>query len=213
MKEKLKHLLRKPFRIFIWVVIKLPYFRFIYDLKDTNDPISFNYWFKQKILGYNKNAYWPVHSQSRVVGVQNIYIGIGTNPGYNPGCYIQGTGKLFLGNYITIGQNTGILSGGHDLYNHAILTKNITKIGNYCWIGMNVVILPGVELGDFTIVAAGAVVTKSFTQGYCIVGGNPAKIIKQIEPDKCVRYSNKHKYHGYIRENKFEKFRKKNLKI
>ena len=50
-----------------------------------------------------------------------------------------------------------------------------------CWIGMNSVILPGVFLGENTVVAAGSVVTKSFPQGYCIVGGVPAKVIKVIE--------------------------------
>ena len=46
---------------------------------------------------------------------------------------------------------------------------------------MNSIILPGVILGDNTVVAAGAVVTKSFPQGYIVIGGNPAKIIKVIE--------------------------------
>lgn len=46
---------------------------------------------------------------------------------------------------------------------------------------MNSVILPGVELGDHTIVGAGAIVTKSFPGGYCVIVGNPAKIVKNIE--------------------------------
>lgn len=51
------------------------------------------------------------------------------------------------------------------------------SIGNDCWIGNNVLILPGVTVGDGAIVAAGSVVTKSVPP-YAIVGGNPAKIIK-----------------------------------
>ncbi|MBS7109518.1 MAG: hypothetical protein KH076_09760 [Streptococcus sp.] len=46
---------------------------------------------------------------------------------------------------------------------------------------MNSVILPGVILGDHTIVGAGAVVTHSFPDGYCIIGGNPARIIKALD--------------------------------
>ena len=45
---------------------------------------------------------------------------------------------------------------------------------------MNAMIMPGVSLGDNTVVAAGAIVTKSFIDGFCVVGGNPAKIIKRI---------------------------------
>jgi len=50
-------------------------------------------------------------------------------------------------------------------------------IGNDCWIGRRVIILPGVHLGDHCIVGAGAVVTKSFPD-YAIIGGVPAKLIK-----------------------------------
>ncbi|KAF0202278.1 MAG: hypothetical protein FD170_2004 [Bacteroidetes bacterium] len=211
--EKIKHVLGNPLMIFIWLITRLPYFRFIKETQTANDRISFKRWYKQRILGYNREAYWPVHYTSRVVGAHNILVGIGTNPGFNPGCYIQGSGKLYFGNYTTVGQNTGILSGGHDIYDHRILFGKDTRIGSYCWIGMNSVILPGVTLGDLTVVAAGSVVTKSFPDGYCIIGGNPAKIIKSLEPEKLVHIDYKHKYIGYIREEKFAEFRSKNLKI
>lgn len=55
------------------------------------------------------------------------------------------------------------------------------KIGNDCFIGMNSIILPGVELGDNTIVGAGSVVTKSFKQGKVVIAGNPAKIICTVD--------------------------------
>lgn len=45
------------------------------------------------------------------------------------------------------------------------------RIGRKCWIGMNAVILPGVTLGDHTVVGAGAVVSRSFPEGHCIVAG------------------------------------------
>lgn len=212
-KAKLNHLLKNPLRIVTWLITRLPYFNFIGETQTHNDPITFSIWYKQKILGYNRETYWPTHFTSKIVGAKNILIGIGTNPGYNPGIYIQGTGKLYFGNYTTIGQNTGILSGGHDIYDHRILTKSITKIGSYCWIGMNSTIMPGVELGDNTIVASGAVVTKSFPQGNCIIGGIPAKLIKQLDGDKFVHFDYHHKYHGYIKQSQFETYRKTKLNI
>jgi acetyltransferase-like isoleucine patch superfamily enzyme len=50
---------------------------------------------------------------------------------------------------------------------------------------MGAVILPGVKLADFTIVGAGAIITKSFPEGYCIIAGNPARIIKHLNKDEC----------------------------
>ncbi|MNL61911.1 putative acetyltransferase [compost metagenome] len=50
-------------------------------------------------------------------------------------------------------------------------------------------VLPGVQLGEFTIVGAGAVVTKSFTEGYCVIAGNPARVIKSLDKEKCLAFA------------------------
>lgn len=54
------------------------------------------------------------------------------------------------------------------------------SIGNNVWIGGNAVICPGVSIGDNVVIGAGAVVTKSFPDDV-FIGGNPAKIIKEID--------------------------------
>jgi serine acetyltransferase len=64
---------------------------------------------------------------------------------------------------------------------------------------MNVVILPGVTLGDHTAVAAGAVVNTSHPEGYCIVAGVPAKIVKRLDPTIVVEQRNPYEYIGYYR--------------
>jgi acetyltransferase-like isoleucine patch superfamily enzyme len=61
--------------------------------------------------------------------------------------------------------------------------KDVT-IEDDCWIGRNVTILPGVTLGPHTIVGAGAVVTSSFPEGWCVIGGVPARKIKEITKPK-----------------------------
>jgi len=210
---RIKFFIRNPTQLLLVALSRIPYFNFIRDSAYSSDYITFSQWFTQKIIGKNREAYWPVHSSSKVVGVHNIYAGIDTNPGFKPGCYIQGTGKLHIGDYTRIAMNVGIMSGSHEVYNHKVFVENETIIGEYCWIGMNSVILPGVKLGDFTKVGAGSVVTKSFPDGYCIIAGNPAKLIKSLDPAKCIRYSNKIEYYGYIKKNKFALYRRKYLKI
>lgn len=172
-------------------------------------------WFSQKILnvGGNKKVYWPVHRTSKVTGCNNILAGIDTCPGYMGGCYIQGIGKIMIGDYTQIANNVSIISANHDLYDSRKHIPGKVDIGKYCWLGSGVKIMPNVTLGDFTIVGAGAIVTKSFPEGYCVIGGNPAKIIKYLEKEKCIPFHNGIEYYGYIKAEKFESYRKKYLTI
>lgn len=74
-----------------WGIIKtLPFTRCIYETRNTQTPINFRYFFFQKILGFNRSAYWQVHFTSIVTYPKNIEAGIETSPGMMPGCYIQG---------------------------------------------------------------------------------------------------------------------------
>jgi acetyltransferase-like isoleucine patch superfamily enzyme len=180
----------------------------------TETAITFRIWFVQKVLGFNKETYWPMHHASIVSYVKNVYAGVDTCPGLNPGCYIHAVNKIYIGDYTQIAPNVGLMSGNHNLYDlrEQILGKPMI-IGKYCWLGMGVVIMPEVELGDFTIVGAGAIVTKSFPQGYCVIAGNPARLIKELDPEQCIRYKNEIEYNGYIRSDRFEAFRRKNLNV
>lgn len=190
---------------------KFNYFR---ETLETQTPITFDLWYNQIILQKNSGPYWPVHFTSTVSGWKNIYCGIETCPGYSPGNYISAFhGKIFIGDYTQIAPNVGIIAANHDVYDNAKHLPSQVNIGKYCWIGMGAIILPGVILGDFTIVAAGAIVTKSFENGYCVIGGNPAKKIKDLDPNKCVRHKSKYEYHGYIPQQDFESYRKTHLNV
>lgn len=83
-----------------------------------------------------------------------------------------------------IGPRVSIYTATHPLDAETRITgleygKPVT-IGNNVWIGGSAVINPGVTIGDNVVIASGAVVTKDVTDNV-VVGGNPAKILKQIE--------------------------------
>jgi acetyltransferase-like isoleucine patch superfamily enzyme len=125
---------------------------------------------------------------------------------------IHGVNGIIIGDYTQISQNVAILSGNHDPHNlTSQLASKPIRIGRYCLLGFNSVILPGVELGDFTIVGANAVVTKSFPGGYVVLAGSPARALKKIHPARAVFYRSEHEYHGYIPAAEFPKFQRRYL--
>lgn len=137
-----------------------------------------------KKTGVNLDVPWPVTHTSRVICPENIEFDLDDlNNFQSNGCYFQAIGaKIVIGKGTYIGPNVGIITANHDI--HQINTHAEGKdviIGKKCWIGMNSTILPGVKLGDGTIVGAGSVVTKSFIEGSCVIAGNPACIIKRIQ--------------------------------
>jgi acetyltransferase-like isoleucine patch superfamily enzyme len=188
---------------------RLPFFRFIRETSDYKQPITFEVWFFQKFLGINRYCYWPVHRNSIVVRPSNVDLGVEAFPGYMPGCYIQALGPISIGDHSIISANVGIISSNHSLSDARKHSLGYIRIGRYCWIGMNAMILPNVVLGDFTIVAAGSVVTKSFPDGHCVIGGNPARFIKRLPADDCVVYSVEQQYHGYLRPDEYAEYRRK----
>ena len=57
------------------------------------------------------------------------------------------------------------------------------KIGNSVWIGAGAIVLPGVTIGDRVVIGAGAVVNRDLPDD-CVAVGNPARVIKRLEPPK-----------------------------
>lgn len=214
MKQKLLFYLRNPFRLLTVPLTRLPYFSFVRQTGDYQCTISFWQWFVQKVLNINGNrhAYWPVHWTSKVYDAENIIVGIDAYPGYMQGCYIQGKGGITIGDYTQVAPNVVIVSANHDVYDSRLHINKPVVIGKYCWIGAGAKIMPGVVLGDWTIVGAGAVVTKSFDAGYCIIGGVPAVRISELDKSKCIPFHNRIAYNGFIRADRFEAFRKNQLK-
>ena len=160
----------------------------------------------------NRGGYFPIHPTCTIANIRKIYVGINSTVA-RPGCYLQGAGTIRFGNYVQLAPNVGILSANHDLYDQHKYNVAPIVIGDYSWIGMNSVVTAGVTLGPRTIVAAGAVVTKSFPDGYCVVAGVPAKVVKYLDKEKFVPYHYEQEYYGYIPKDKFESVRKKYIDI
>lgn len=109
-------------------------------------------------------------------------ISFGKDVFVNSGCHFQDQGGITIGDGALIGHNVVLATINHDLdprNNRKNHYAPIT-IGNHVWIGSNATILPGVTLGDWSVVAAGAVVTRDVPP-YTVVGGVPAKILRPIK--------------------------------
>lgn len=136
----------------------------------------------QKLRGINSKAWWPVTPYQKVGSPDNIIFHVDDINNFQmPGSYFQAFGRIVIGKGTYIAQNVGIITANHNLQNLDLQAEaKPVSIGEKCWIGMNSVILPGVELGPHTIVGAGSVVTKSFVDGHYVIAGNPAKVIRHL---------------------------------
>lgn len=110
-----------------------------------------------------------------------INIRLGRNVFVNSGCCFQDHAGIEIGDGTLIGHQVVIATLNHatDPARRADMIPKAVKIGKNVWIGAHATILPGVNIGDNAIVAAGAVVTKDVASN-TVVGGVPAKKIKNI---------------------------------
>ena len=113
---------------------------------------------------------------------KNIFIGDNFTANFN--VTILDVKEVYIGDNVMIGPHTLITTVGHPLTpkgrrEHLAQASEI-HIGNDVWLGGNVTILPGVSIGEGSIIAAGSVVTKDIPAN-AVAAGNPAKIIKNVE--------------------------------
>ncbi len=111
-------------------------------------------------------------------------ISLGRHVAINSGAVLDGRGGITIGDYSMIGVHVCIVSSSHGYKNTArpmALQHQRLKpvvIGKDVWIGANATILGGIKIGDGAVIGANSVVTKDVTP-YTIVGGVPAKLIRQ----------------------------------
>lgn len=113
-------------------------------------------------------------------------INLGKNVFINSNCYLMDGGGITIGDNVFIGPSCGLYTAVHPL-DFESRNKGLEKalpitIGNNVWLGGNVVILPGVTIGDGCVIGAGSVVTKDI-EADSVACGNPCKIVKKIKPD------------------------------
>ena len=106
---------------------------------------------------------------------------LGQNVFINAGCRFQDQGGIFIGDRTLIGHNAVITTINHclDVERRANMIPQPVHIGSDVWFGANVTVLPGVNIGDGAVIAAGAVVTKDIPSR-TVAAGVPAKVIKRL---------------------------------
>ena len=141
------------------------------------------------------NARLAVFGNSNKINIvigDNCYIGFGFSALASADAIIDiGDNVLFASNVLVTNENHGIDPESNVPYMDQKLSAKDVKIGNGCWIGEKVCILPGVSIGEKCIIGAGSIVTKTIPS-YSIAAGNPARILKQYN-FKTKRWE---QYHG-----------------
>lgn len=137
------------------------------------------------LLRCNTEARFPVSPKVTMLFPENIQFDPDDlNNFQSSGIYFQAIGTITIGKGTYIAPNVGLITSNHVVGNlDAHEEPRPITLGKGCWLGMNSVILPGVTLGDGTVVGAGAVVTKSFPEGYCVLVGNPARKLRDLPKD------------------------------
>lgn len=116
---------------------------------------------------------------------------IGDNSFINHNVYFMDGGKITIGKFAFIGPNCGFYTATHAILpeerNQGLEKAKPITIGDNVWIGGHVSILPGISIGDNSIIGAGSVVTSDIPSNVIAVG-NPCKVLREInESDKIIK--------------------------
>lgn len=119
--------------------------------------------------------YWDIGPGARMT--------VGSGTSFSPGVKIVISEGLRLGDKCAVGWDTQILDT--DFHRHGAVGQIAVEvptgqivIGNHVWVGSGVKIMKGIEIADDCIVAAGSLVTRSFVRKGSLIGGVPAKVIR-----------------------------------
>lgn len=141
-----------------------------------------------KLLGKTKGNFWIEPSFWCDYGYN---IEIGENFYANHNTVILDCAKVTFGDHVFIAPNCGFYTAGHPLdveqRNEGLEYAYPITVGNNVWFGGNVIVMPGVTIGDNCVIGAGSVVTKDIPSGVIAVG-NPCRVLREITQDDINKY-------------------------
>lgn len=136
----------------------------------------------QELLGGNLGAGSTIAPPLSGAALDMLKIGEGVF--VNSNLLAMARGGITIGNHARIAANVQLLSNNHDPYDLDVLLCKPVEIGDYAWLGAGVTVLPGVRVGRHAVVGASSVVTKDVPD-YAVAVGNPARVIKMLDKEKC----------------------------
>lgn len=186
------------------------------EIYDPNNEEIFNLQLKCLDKLYDFNATRPVELEKREALLKEMFAEVGENCYIEPPLHSNWGGKhvhlgknvyfnfnatlvddshIYIGDYTMLGPNVVIATAGHpilpELREKALQFNLPVHIGKNCWLGAGVIVLPGVTIGDNTVIGAGSVVTKDIPSNVVAVG-NPCKVLREInEHDKEFYYKDR----------------------
>ena len=118
-----------------------------------------------------------------VAGAALDKVKVDNNVFINSNSLLMARGGITIEDNVMLAANVQLLSNNHDEYDRQVLTCKPIHIKKGAWIGAGASILPGVTIGEYAIVGAGAIVTKDVGD-YEVAVGVPAKVVKTLDEDK-----------------------------
>ncbi|MBE6673625.1 MAG: sugar O-acetyltransferase [Ruminococcaceae bacterium] len=164
---------------------------------------------------YDYNATRPLESKKREMLLKEMFAEIGEGTYIEPPLHSNWGGKnthlgkmvyanfnltlvddadIYIGDYTMLGPNVVIATAGHpidpELRAKATQYNKPVHIGKNCWLGAGVIVMPGVSIGDNTVIGAGSIVTKDIPANVVAVG-NPCRVMRPVgEKDKKYFFKN-----------------------
>jgi acetyltransferase-like isoleucine patch superfamily enzyme len=120
--------------------------------------------------------------------IHNSHLSVGSNSTIGRGCFFEGSGQIKIGDFTQVGPDCTFITSNHEIWldsGQLQRSRGVSEdivVGSRVWLGTRVTVLPGSEIPNDTVVAAGAVVRGSLKSGH-VYGGIPARPIRELSSE------------------------------